>query len=239
MPPSFAARAQEPLSVLFSLLNLAAHASGFRRLRASLWRRGPSQAPVPGALPALWGAFFALSANSWLWSAVFHARDTKPTERGDYFSAGALLAFSAFMPVARFLGPSSAWARAAGAALAVGMLRHFRYMATVLFDYGWNMKVCVALGAAQSALWVAFTQARRHPARGRIVLLVAAVHAASLLELLDFPPVAGWLDAHALWHAATLLPTRWWYDFAVADCEVAAADRAGGAEARQKALRTD
>lgn len=221
--------------MLFSLLNLAAHASGFRSLRRSLRRSRASAGPRP--FPALWAAFFALSANSWLWSAVFHARDTKLTERGDYFSAGALLAFSAFMPVSRFLGPTAA--RLAGAALAAGMLLHYRYMALVLFDYGWNMKVCVGLGVTQSALWVGFTQLRRHPARGRILLLVAAVHAASLLELLDFPPIAGWLDAHALWHAATLLPTRWWYDFAATDCEVAASGGGGGSAAADKASRED
>lgn len=221
------------MSVLFSLLNLAAHASGFRRLRRSLSRR-PAPA-APRGVTVLWAAFFALSVNSWLWSALFHSRDTKRTEMADYFSAGALLAFSAFMPVARFLGPSSVAAKLAAAALLLGLLRHFRYMALVLFDYGWNMKVCVGFGVAQSALWVGFTQARRHPARGRIALLVAAVHAASLLELLDFPPVAGWLDAHALWHAATLLPTKWWYDFAATDCLLAGEEAA--ADARKKAPR--
>jgi len=37
------------------------------------------------------------------------------------------------------------------------------------------------------------------------------------LELLDFPPLADALDAHALWHAATILPTVYWYRFLVLD----------------------
>ena len=37
------------------------------------------------------------------------------------------------------------------------------------------------------------------------------------LELLDFPPVWDAIDAHSLWHAATILPTGWWYKFLVKD----------------------
>lgn len=218
--------------MLFSLLNLTSHAVGFRRLRNAQHRAGGAISR-PRGLSALWTAYFALSANSWAWSAVFHSRDTRLTEMGDYFSAGALLAFSALMPIARFLGPSSLASRAAAAGLLFGLLRHFHYMAFVLFDYGWNMKVCVGLGVAQSILWVWFTQARRHPRRARILALVVGMHAASLLELLDFPPLGGWLDAHALWHAATLIPTVWWYDFAAADCEMVARS-AAEEEARRK-----
>lgn len=58
-----------------------------------------------------------------------------------------------------------------------------------------------------------------------VTLLVAAMS----LELLDFPPVMG-VDAHALWHAATIFPTFWWYRFlakdAIADAAVMGTEKA-------------
>jgi hypothetical protein len=46
---------------------------------------------------------------------------------------------------------------------------------------------------------------------------VALVASASLLEVLDFPPIFGLVDAHALWHTATALLTGIWYSFIVDD----------------------
>lgn len=39
--------------------------------------------------------------------------------------------------------------------------------------------------------------------RWMFVVFVVGMHACMLLEVLDFPPLLGLLDAHALWHAAT------------------------------------
>lgn len=36
-------------------------------------------------------------------------------------------------------------------------------------------------------------------------------------ELLDFPPIGRILDAHALWHAATVPVTEFWYGFLIED----------------------
>lgn len=53
----------------------------------------------------------------------------------------------------------------------------------------------------------------------RLLGLLAAAHGASLLEVLDFPPLVGLVDAHALWHAATPLVALGWYNFLADDCE--------------------
>jgi hypothetical protein len=39
------------------------------------------------------------------------------------------------------------------------------------------------------------------------------------LELLDFPPWKGMIDAHSLWHLGTVLPTVLWYNFLVRDAQ--------------------
>jgi hypothetical protein len=33
------------------------------------------------------------------------------------------------------------------------------------------------------------------------------------LELFDFPPIWGMVDAHALWHLGTVVPTIAWYRY--------------------------
>jgi Per1-like family len=53
--------------------------------------------------------------------------------------------------------------------------------------------------------------------RQYVVAFIAAVNAALLLEVLDFPAIGGLVDAHALWHAATVPLTGLWYSFMVQD----------------------
>jgi hypothetical protein len=192
--------------------------------------------PYPYAL--LWYAHGLLACNAWLWSAVFHARDTRLTERLDYFSAGALVAAGLATALARAGGalprrPLAAALLASGAA--AWWLSHVRYMTTVKFDYGYNMAVCIALGIAQAVVWVAFLAlpqrqlppsgaappppaSVRHPGRRPALLFLAAIHAAMLLEVLDFPPIFfALIDAHCLWHAATAPLAYLWWRFLLAD----------------------
>ena len=79
--------------------------------------------------------------------------------------------------------------------------------------------MCVAAGAVHSLILLAWSFSTVHPRRVRLLGLLTAAHAASLLEVLDFPPLAGNVDAHALWHAATPLVTLGWYRFLADDCE--------------------
>lgn len=161
-----------------------------------------------------------LSINAWLWSAVFHGRDTRLTERLDYFAAALLIFFNLFLCLARTLRLRSTLAlAAAGAPLAAFLASHFRFMLLVLFDYGYHMKVCIAAGTAQSLLWVGWALAVRpaHAGRRYLLAFVAAVHACMLLEVLDFPPFFHALDAHSLWHAATAPLVLLFYRFIEAD----------------------
>ena len=194
-----------------SLANLGAHVVGYKHFRAAL-PHGLHQ------LRALWTGYAALSANAWVWSAVFHSRDTAATQALDYFSADTLLAYALFAALVRTraLTHSREWGPLAALLLA-GLAVHMYYMAFVLFDYGWNTRVCVLLGVAHSLVWAVWAVATRHPQRRLLLSVLFAAHAASLFELLDFAPVAGVLDAHALWHAATPAVTLAWYRFLAAD----------------------
>lgn len=91
---------------------------------------------------ALWVAYGIAHANAWVWSAVFHSRDTKFTEKFDYCSAIAVISVGLAVSLARALGLRRrlklAWIVVPVAGLTAA---HLWYMFNVKFDYAWNVKV--------------------------------------------------------------------------------------------------
>lgn len=53
------------------------------------------------------------------------------------------------------------------------------------------------------------------------VALNLALVAAASLEMVDFDPIAGLVDAHLLWHFCTIFPPIVWYDWNLWDLEMA------------------
>lgn len=228
--------AQEPASVAFSLLNLSANAVSLvlcmRHIYSILKATSRISSSPHGyavndtkMVAWLWPAHFLVSCNAWAWSAVFHCRDTRFTERLDYFSAGALVAFNLFITLVRVSGLRSAFGMVAmGVPLFVVYLRHILYMHHVLFDYGYHVALCVGAGALQTLAWGAWALGSRrgksHPGRAALLTFMALVNVAMLLEVLDFPPWKHAIDAHAVWHAATAPLTLLWYKFVRTDLVV-------------------
>jgi hypothetical protein len=255
---------QEPASVLFSLANLGAHAHCLAQLlaahaalgaaagagagagKASPPQRGGAAGAGAGAGQAgypflwVWVLYAGASMNAWVWSAVFHSRDTRATERLDYLvGADVLVAVSLYTTVVRVAGLTGAGRCGAVAGLlGCGLARHAYHMLAVKFDYGYNVGLCIALGLGQGVAWLAWVTRVRHPGRWRMYQFLGAVHVAMLLEVLDFPPLGWAVDAHAAWHAATAPLTYLWYGFVRADMAwlmqqphaAAAAAAAGGSK---------
>jgi len=201
---------QEIVSAVASLGNLAAHLAGYSSIRSAHDKGGRRYGYM-----TLWTAYFLASVAAWTASAAFHTRDTLATERLDYGAANAVIATGVWSSLVRCTATSRLWVP--GAAVFLALLAHLTYMNGVKFDYGWNMAVCVAAGLAQSALWARWVGAVRHPGRRKLWLFLGAVNAAMLLEVLDFPPLWQLLDAHALWHLATVPLVALWYAFLRAD----------------------
>lgn len=220
---------QEPASVLFSLMNLATHAAGMRRILERI--------PKSFHMRTFYLGWSILAMNAWVWSSVFHTRDTPLTEMLDYFSAGLVILYSLFFTVVRLfhlypLTPGSApgltykyWA-----ALCILLyIGHVSYL-TLLprFDYAYNMAANLIIGLIHNGLWLLYPWGtiRLFPGRDKqyrpkfasqpawFVLLTTL---ATSLELFDFPPWRRVLDAHALWHLATVPIVPFWYDFLVKD----------------------
>ncbi|CAE6474841.1 unnamed protein product [Rhizoctonia solani] len=220
---------QEPASVLFSVLNLAVHAAGMRKIL--------KEVPKHFHMRTLYLVWSGLAVNAWVWSSVFHTRDTPITEMLDYFSAGLVILYSLFFTVVRLFhlrpptpnSPSSPaytlWALLCG----LLYLGHISYL-TLLprFDYAYNMAANLIVGLIHNALWLLYPwgSIRLFPGQdkhyrpsfsSRPAMFVLLTTLATSLELFDFPPWGRIIDAHALWHLATVPITPLWYDFLVKD----------------------
>jgi len=192
--------------------------------------------------------------NAWVWSAVFHTRDTPTTEKLDYFSAALSIISALHFTVARFFffSRSSSLRFHAWTTLCVLVyLAHITYL-TLLprFDYSYNIVFNLFLGITHNLLWLAYalpsrltlfrrfprpfndvakspleesrtngSRARRYrPAVAtRAAICVGLTTAAMALELLDFPAIGRAIDAHSLWHAATIPIASLWYSCILRD----------------------
>ena len=204
---------QEPFSVLFSLFNFLAHQYGLARIRESIPRSYP--------LRKYYIAFGYFGLASWIFSMAFHTRDFNLTERADYFAAGASVMYSLYYtPIRIFRLDRSTpgkqqilhWWTLLCAALYAA---HVLYLTLWSWDYTYNMAANVAVGIIHNVLWSWFSISRYRKMQ-RIWaawpgLIVAWIVLAMSLELFDFPPIGGMLDAHSLWHLGTVGPTIWWY----------------------------
>ena len=84
------------------------------------------------------------------------------------------------------------------------------------FDFGRHMALCIAIGLLQLCAWLGWwCRARRQRPHAWLAPAISvALHLTLILEVCDFPPIGGVLDAHALWHASTVpLAHLFWRGF--------------------------
>ncbi|KAF9173580.1 hypothetical protein BGX21_000923 [Mortierella sp. AD011] len=205
---------QEPASVLFSLLNGYMHILAWPRLKRVI--------PEGYYMRPFYLGYAIVGMNTWLWSAVYHSRDWPVTEKLDYFSAGASIMFGLFYTVIRItrmvnIRSQMIW----GTVCLVPLLLHISYLSFVHFDYGYNMAATATIGAIHNLWWIcwSFANWRERPYAWEPTVLGLLVTVAMCLEILDFAPLWGILDAHSLWHAATIPLAPLWYRFLLKDTE--------------------
>jgi len=203
---------QEPASTFFSILNLL----------SNLYMLNWFIKIVPSAIPMfpVWVLYSLTAVNAWIWSTVFHTRDTHFTEMMDYFCAFSTVLFSLLAFFLRIVGTHSVLTILVSSLFTVFFSHHIYHMAFIHFDYGYNMAVNVCVGGVNCVCWLGWFY--RHyddgphvrKGVGAVLVLTASV----LLELLDFPPLLWAVDSHALWHLATAPLPLLWYQFAAGDC---------------------
>ncbi|WFD25774.1 hypothetical protein MNAN1_000740 [Malassezia nana] len=226
---------QEPMSVLFSLLNLVVQLHAWFHVFP---QRIPDTYPLKEVY--LWQV--RIGSMAWVASAVFHTRDVWWTERWDYFSAAAVLLSGLFFALARlfYLRPDMQRFRQTLLGCVGAWLLHVTYLLLRRrFDYTYNMTACLTVGIVHNVLWLLYAIAPHllervrvllipapfhagpptlsTPQRQRLEMLVALMFLAPALEVVDFPPLLRLVDAHALWHCATIPLTYYWYQWLAND----------------------
>eukprot|EP00249_Psilotum_nudum_P011715 c23341_g3_i1 orf=256-1335(+) len=209
---------QEPASVAFSVANFAMHLQGWISFLVLVYYKLPQRHQGKKSpyyeYTDIWIIYGLLSMNSWFWSAWFHSRDMDITEKLDYSSAVALIGYTLILAVIRTFNLRIEASRVMAAAPIIAFVTtHILYLNLYEFDYGLNMKVCVAMATIQLILWTCWGAISLHPARFKLWFIVIAGALAMLLEIYDFPPILGIYDAHSLWHALTIPLTYMWWSF--------------------------
>ena len=205
---------QEPFSVLFSFLNFLAHRNGLAKIRDRI----PSDYP----LQIYYIAFSYIGMASWVFSMIFHTRDFDVTEKLDYFAAGASVLYGLYYTPIRIFRLDEAepvvkptLLRLWTVACAALYTAHVSYLTFWHWDYTYNMVANVVAGVVSNILWSGFSyktyQELKKPWAAWPGMIVAWIIMAMSLELLDFAPLGGMVDAHSLWHLGTVVPTIWWY----------------------------
>ncbi|KAL8922246.1 MAG: hypothetical protein Q9172_003637 [Xanthocarpia lactea] len=213
---------QEPCSVVFSLFNLLAHRRGLSQIK----ERIPAEYP----LRKYYMLFGYIGILSWVFSMAFHTRDFDITEKLDYFAAGASVLYGLYFTSIRIFRldqrkhPVKATLLRLWTLICILMyVAHVSYLTLWRWDYTYNMAANVAVGVMQNIMWSSFSVKRyqklKKPWAAWPGMIVAWIVLAMSLELLDFPPAKGLLDAHSLWHLGTVGPTIWWYNFLIKDAQ--------------------
>lgn len=202
---------QEPASVLFSAGNFLAHYDG-------LHNKVLANIPATYPLRRFYVMLAYVSMAAWVFSVIFHVRDFAITEQLDYFGAGASVLYGMYytpIRVFRLDRSRPAVLRAWTVTCVVLYVMHVAYLKLWAWDYTYNMAANVICGVVQNAMWSYFSWHRYRKSRMAWAvwpsLVVAWVLCAMSLELLDFPPIWGALDAHSLWHLGTIAPTVLFY----------------------------
>lgn len=211
---------QELGSVAFSIGNFVAHLYGYNKIyKAQLGEYAQSW-----FLHRMVFLQYIISLNGWLWSTVFHGRETQITTYLDYFSAIAIVFSGMCVGLARSLSIHSHRKQLFYLIMPVTFvyIYHVHYLLMVDFDFGWNMRVLIIAAEIYIISFFAWSvvNLRSKIARPSAKYSLAAIFclaAASLFEIRDFPPIFYFFDAHAVWHAATIPIIILWYKFYALD----------------------
>ncbi|XVF12426.1 hypothetical protein REPUB_Repub08aG0117400 [Reevesia pubescens] len=213
---------QEPVAVAFSALSLAMQFHGWLSFFILLNYKLPLRPDKRTyyEYTGLWHIYAILAMNFWFWSAVFHSRDVELTEKLDFSSAVALVGFGLILTILQVFDVRDEASRVMVAAPLIAFVTtHILYLNFYKLDYGLNMKVCMAMGVAQLIIWGFWAGVTSHPSRWKVCLYIVGGSLAVLLEIYDFPPYKGFVDAYALWHAASIPLTYICWSFVRDDAE--------------------
>eukprot|EP01104_Vermistella_antarctica_P014736 TRINITY_DN468_c2_g1_i2.p1 TRINITY_DN468_c2_g1~~TRINITY_DN468_c2_g1_i2.p1 ORF type:complete len:384 (+),score=36.63 TRINITY_DN468_c2_g1_i2:160-1311(+) len=229
----------EPLSALFAAISVVAflyYLLQYRRAVSEYWERRHTlgvwtdNTAALGLCPGYryhwcWHLYWVAWACTFFFAVIFHTVDTPLTEALDYFSAFIAASLTLFIAVVRiFRLTTLRHVLLLLAATLVFITQHIVYMAFVDFNYGYNVMVVGALIAVHFLLWVWWAcTVEDAPHRWVILQTLGILFVLVPLEIRDFPPVWGYVDAHCLWHGGMIAVGLLWTRFLIADATIGVA----------------
>ncbi|XP_057312877.1 post-GPI attachment to proteins factor 3-like [Hydractinia symbiolongicarpus] len=203
---------QEPASALFSFLHCIAQIFG--------WLQYQKFVNKNYEFYSLTKMQFNINMIGWICATVFHTRDFYWTEKFDYFSAAGIIALSIYTCFARIAGKTSdAKVYLFGIILLIIFSHHIYHMAFVHFDYGYNAKFLMGVGAINISIWLIWCAKNWTERRyvWKCALTMGGTLVFATLEIIDFTPIWFIFDGHSLWHMFTIPLSYMWYQFLIAD----------------------
>jgi hypothetical protein len=189
---------QELASVVFSLLNLLMHVIGWKQYMRTVPSTYPLKKWVTG--------YTFVNINVWVWSSVFHSRDTPITEKLDYFGALLVSVYSCFLAQIRVVCPQVlVYQCLMLLPFLTGTLYYIGYYMWRTLNYELNMEIHVALSLLTITFWSYSAYVHRQAHAKIMFICFILISMFVLLELGDF------------WHLSTATIVIFWYRFLTAD----------------------
>ncbi|KDQ59817.1 hypothetical protein JAAARDRAFT_153904 [Jaapia argillacea MUCL 33604] len=239
--------AQEPASVVFSLANLYMHLRGIRAVRRSVPEDHPLKTVYlwwgwVNVNAWIWSAVFHTRDLPWTEKMDYFSAAVAIM----YGLYSTVVRFTHIYPpppsslTLSSRQPSSHWKknlyRLWSTLCTLIIVAHITYLTSLpRFDYAYNITFNLVLGLSHNFLWLIFSlpasitslfALKRYPHApisyrptfaSKAAWFVVLTTLATTLELFDFAPWWRIIDAHSLWHAATVPIVGMWYDFLVQD----------------------
>ena len=212
---------QEPMSVLASVLNLLANLYMLRKMKQIYANK-----ERPSRMRKVYNLCGLVCVNTWIWSAIFHARDTSFTEKMDYFCAFALTLVQLNLFFVRFFsfrerGVSTILLYSILTISGIYYAYHIYFLGFIEFDYGYNMQVNIYVGVLNSICWISWSYYNYFKLKKKYVwrcaFSIIIFDALMVFEVYDFSPIMWVLDSHAAWHLSTAIIPFYWYRFIIDD----------------------
>ena len=250
---------QELFSAVFSMGNFIPHYRAFLKLRSKVARATPAERTNSRTrLLQNYMSVAIAGMAAWIASTIFHWRDLLITEKCDYFFAG-MTVVSAFHAIFARITHIHQYKTLSTYFTGSVMFIFFLHILRLYIDwsYTYNMRFNVFFGILQYLLLICLAiqnymhlkqkqrQRQKHPKANdsayykqsnlifRLtilpILLVISTATAMSLELFDFFSYRFQIDAHALWHFCTIVPSWYLYDFFIDDYDLIAFEFGRGA----------
>ncbi|XP_075992969.1 per1-like protein PGAP3 [Anticarsia gemmatalis] len=207
---------QEPASAFASVLNFAANFYMYKKIK----REFPFSKSHGMPIVMFWHAFAMVCMNAWVWSTIFHMRDSPFTEFMDYACALSMVMGLFVASIVRVCYKRTKLTMFLLLVPLFYFVTHVRYLYSGVINYDYNMTLNIFFGVCGSLIWLGLSYRQHRSGRRyawRMILFTLLSGAALTLELFDFPPKYDTWDAHALWHLSTAPLPLLFYKYVIDD----------------------